>query len=526
MKKQINILDSTLRDGAQARDISFSVEDKIKILKELDHIGVQYVEAGNPGSNIKDREFFEKVKDLALINTKLAAFGSTRRKNSQVTEDENVASLLSANTKVVVIFGKAWDFHVTDIIQTTLDENLSMIEDTIKFFKSHNKEVIFDAEHFYDGYKHNPEYAMKALAIAEKAGADTLVLCDTNGGMFPDEIYDITQRVVEASQVEIGIHCHNDTGMAEANSMMAVKAGATHIQGTFLGIGERCGNANLSVIMANLQLKKGYACISEERMEKLTSSARYLAEVMNIGLDVKSPYVGLNAFAHKGGMHVDGVVKNPTSFEHISPDKIGNARSFLVSEVSGKNTIIRRIQKVAPEITKDSKEVKEIIEILKAKENEGYQFEGAASSFEMIIRKHLGKYKPFFDLEYYRIIEEDTGSNKALSSSAMIKIKVDEQEEITATEGNGPVNAIDKALKKALQVFYPTLKELYLTDYKVRILDSESTESKVRVLIDSTDGEDTWTTIGVSTNIVEASTLALTDAIEYKLIRDTIKKDN
>lgn len=525
MSQRIKIFDSSLRDGAQAKSISFSVEDKIKIVKSLDCLGVDYVEAGNPGSNSKDMEFFNLVKDNTFKNVRLTAFGSTRRKNITAEEDNNVKSLLEAHTPVIAIFGKSWDFHVTDVIKTTLEENLNMIKDTISFFKNHNKEVIFDAEHFFDGYKANPEYAMQALKAAVDGGVDSLALCDTNGGAFPDEVYKITKEVVEKFDVEVGIHCHNDCGMAVANSMMAVSAGANQVQGTFLGFGERCGNANLSAIIPNLQLKKGYRCISDEKMKKLTDTAKYIAEVTNIKLDSSLPYVGQSAFAHKGGMHIDGVTKASHSFEHVAPENVGNYRRFLMSEVSGKNTIITKIQKIEPSITKDSKETEELVDRLKELEHEGYQFEGAESSFEMVIRKHLGKYKPFFNLKYYRIIEEEPARDKNSSASAMIKISVDDKEEMTATEGNGPVNALDKAIRKALEVFYPSLREMYLSDYKVRVLDeSSATASKVRVLIESTDGKNRWTTVGVSSNIIEASKIALVDSIEYKLIKDKEEK--
>ena len=524
MSKSVKIFDSYLRDGAQARNVSFSIEDKIKILKALDEIGVSYVEAGNPGSNIKDKEFFERIKGMTLKNTKLAAFGSTRRKGIEAGEDENVLMLLSAETEIVVIFGKSWDFQVTDVIQTTLDENLDMIKDTVKFFKDKGKEVIYDAEHFFDGYKSNAKYALRTLQAAKDGGADCLVLCDTNGGGFPDDIYETTKLVVDKFGMEIGIHCHNDTGMAEANSIMAVKAGATHVQGTFIGIGERCGNANLATIIANLQIKKNIKCIPKEQLANLTDTARYLAEITNMRLNPSMPYVGNNAFAHKGGMHIDGVTKASKSFEHITPELVGNHRTFLMSEVSGKNAIMKMLQKVDGSITKGSKEAKELVNILKEMENEGYQFEAAETSFEMLVRKHLGKYKPYFKVLYYRIIEEDPESSKELSASAMIKIMVDGQEEITASEGNGPVNALDKALRKAIEVFYPNLKEMKLVDYKVRVIDSGASASKVRVLIESSDGAANWTTVGVSTNIIEASMLALMDSVEYKLLKDEENK--
>lgn len=525
MKKKIEIFDSTLRDGAQGSGISFSVDDKIKITLELDELGVDYIEAGNPGSNLKDREYFERINTMELKHAKLVAFGSTRRKNSKAAKDANVQSLLSAGTQAISIFGKSWDYHATNVLNTTLEENLNMITDTIAYLVEQGKQVIFDAEHFFDGYKNNPEYAMASLKAACDGGASTLVLCDTNGGAFPEEISRITAQVQETFQAAVGIHCHNDGGMAVANSIVSVEAGASHVQGTFLGIGERCGNANLSTIIPNLQLKRGYACIPEEKMEDLTTSARYIAEISNISLDHSMPYVGHNAFAHKGGMHIDGVIKAKGSFEHIDPEVVGNDRKFIMSEVSGKNTIISSIQKVDPSLTKDSVETKEILEELKRLENEGYQFEGAEASFELIIRKHLGLYKPFFHLDYFKIIEEETQGAKECSASALLKVIVNGQEEMTAAEGNGPVNAIDKAIRKALGMFYENLKDFHLADFKVRVLDGANTAAKVRVLIDSTDGEDYWSTIGVSTNIIEASVDALVDSIEYKLIKDLEAED-
>jgi len=455
---------------------------------------------------------------LKLKSAKLTAFGSTRRNGVSVEEDSNIQSLISAETGVITIFGKSWDFHVTDIIRATLDENLDMIKDTIAYLKKLGKEVIFDAEHFFDGYKANPNYAMQCLHAA--ADADCLCLCDTNGGRFPSEIYEIVQKCVETFDIPIGIHCHNDGGMAVANSIMAVEAGATHVQGTFIGFGERCGNANLSTIIPNLQLKRKLVCIPPENMVELTKVARFVAEVSNVKLFDKEPYVGYSAFAHKGGMHIDGVSKASHSFEHIDPETVGNARKFLTSEVAGRTTILSQIQKIAPHITKDSPETVQIMTKLKAMEHEGYQFEGAQSTFELVIRKQLGKYRPFFELEKFKIIGEQPNENE-YSASALIKIKVEGKTEITAAEGEGPVNALDKALRKALEVFYPELSSVHLIDYKVRVMDSnDATASKVRVLIESSDGIDNWSTVGVSKDIIEASWIALVDSIEYKLIKD------
>jgi len=525
MQQKVDIFDSTLRDGAQAEGISFSVEDKLKIVKALDNLGVSYIEAGNPGSNPKDIEFFNRMQGVTLKNAKLVAFGSTRRRDINVKDDKNVMSLLSANTPAVAIFGKSWDFHVTNVIKTTLEENLRIITETIAFMKDKGKEVIFDAEHFFDGYKSNPEYAMKALSAAVEGGADCLVLCDTNGGCFPSEVYEIVKTVKEAfGNVTIGIHTHNDGGMAVANSIMAVEAGATHVQGTYIGFGERCGNANLSTIIPNLQLKKNIMCIPQDQLVNLTFTARKISEIANITLNEREPYVGNSAFAHKGGMHIDGVCKASSSFEHIDPSLVGNKRRFLMSEVAGRNTILDKIREINPSISKESREAEEIINRLKELEHQGYQFEGAESTFELVIRKQLGKYKPFFELETFKLMTEQP-SQTGPSASALIKVKVDGRSEITAAEGNGPVHALDRALRKALEVFYPELSHVHLTDFKVRVIDSnKATAAKVRVLIESTDGESVWTTVGVSTDIIEASWIALVDSIEYKLLKELEKK--
>jgi len=524
--KEIKIYDSTLRDGAQAQGISFTVEDKLKITEAVDRLGISYIEAGNPGSNPKDLEFFQRVKKLKLKNVKVVAFGSTRRTNIKVEDDANVKSLLTADTEAVAIFGKSWDFHVYEVLRTTLDENLRMIYDTVEFFTKLGKEVIFDAEHFFDGYKANPEYAMKTIYTAIEAGASTVCLCDTNGGTFPNEISEITSYVVKNVRVPVGIHCHNDNGMAVANSILAVQAGATQVQGTINGIGERCGNANLCTIIPNLQIKANYKCIPDECMKSLTSIARYISEIANVIHNEKDPYVGGSAFAHKGGMHIDAVFKNPISFEHINPELVGNKRVILMSEVAGRSTILKKIHEVDPTIGKDSPEAKKIIDRLKELEHEGYQYEGAESSFELVIRKILGKYQPFFNLNQFKVIVGEPTIGE-FNSSAMIKIRVGDQVEITAAEGCGPVNALDNALRKALERFYPEIKQMKLTDYKVRVLDSEAaTAAKVRVLIESTDGKDMWTTIGVSTDIIEASWKALVDSVEYKLIKDKNGNNN
>lgn len=515
--KKIYLYDSTLRDGAQAEGISFTVSDKLKITQRLDAFGVDYIEAGNPGSNPKDLEFFRRISDLKLKHARMTAFGSTRRAGIRAEEDGNVAALLTADTPAVAIFGKSWDFHVTDIIRTTLEENLAMIYDTLAFFKGRGKEVVYDAEHFFDGYKANPDYAMKTLQAAVDAGADWLVLCDTNGGAFPQEVADIVAETAARFTVPIGIHCHNDGGMGVANTILAVQNGAVQVQGTFNGYGERCGNANLCSILPNLQLKLGFECVPPDQILSLTTVSRYISELANLAHNERDPYVGSCAFAHKGGMHIDAIQKNSASFEHISPDAVGNERRILMSEVSGRSTILSRIQRVAPWVTKNSPETQEIMDALKKLEHEGYQFEGAESSFELLVRRALGKDRKFFDVKDFRVLCEEHWQEDN-SASAIIKICVDGIEEITAAEGDGPVNALDRALRKALRVFYPNLDKVRLTDYKVRVLDTaKATGAQVRVLIESTDGERVWGTVGVSSNIIEASWMALIDSIEYFL---------
>jgi len=526
-KKKISILDSTLRDGAQGEGISYSVQDKINIVKALDELGVAFIEAGNPGSNPKDMEFFQQAKKLELKTAKLVAFGSTRRKDSSCAEDANLQSLLSAETENVVIFGKSWDFQVTDILHASLDENLEMIRDTVSYLCKHNRNVIYDAEHFFTGYKENAEYAMKTLQAAVEGGASVLCLCETKGGAMYADVQKATDEVVKAfgKACTVGIHTHNDCGLAVANSMVAVEAGATHVQGTLLGFGERTGNANLSTIIANLQLKMGYECIAEDKIKELTPIARRVAEITNMAIEPGMPYVGPSAFAHKAGMHIDAVLKNPAAYEHITPESVGNSRVFLMSEVAGRSMIIEKISKFDPTITKNSPIVANIVKKVKDLEHMGYQFEGADASFELLVRKSIGKYQPFFNLHYYRTSGEMPRIENALASFAQLKLEVDGQIEITAGEGDGPVNALDKALRKALEHFYPNVSQIRLTDYKVRVLDGKSaTASRVRVLIESSDGVDHWATMGVSSDVMEASYLALVDSFEYKLIKDVEKK--
>ena len=522
---KVKIFDSTLRDGSQGQGISYSLEDKIKIVKALDDIGVSYIEAGNPGSNPKDMEFFKRAASLKLNKAKLVAFGSTRRPKIKAEEDKNLKNLLQANTEVTVVFGKSSEFQVKEILRTSLDENIEMIKDTISFLKNKNKEVIFDAEHFFDGFKENKEYALKTLETAQEAGATTVVLCDTNGGTLPSEVTAIVKSVKERINIEIGIHCHNDMGMAVANSIIAVENGVKHVQGTFIGTGERCGNANLSTIIPTLELKLRFNTIGKENIKMLTNISRFIAEISNITLDDSTPYIGNSAFAHKGGMHIDAVCKNSKAYEHIEPESVGNTRRFLISEVSGKSTIYSEIEKKFPDISKDSEEVQKITDKLKELEYEGYQFEGAEGTVELVMRKIIGKYKPFFKLNHFKVISEQPSNGEDFSSAVMVNVNVDGREEMNASEGKGPVDALDKALRKALEVFYPQLNNVRLVDYKVRVLDSESaTSAKVRVLIESTDGIENWSTVGVSRDIIQASWIALVDSIEYKLIKDIEKK--
>ncbi len=525
--KKISILDSTLRDGSQGEGISYSVQDKLNIVLALDELGVSFIEAGNPGSNPKDMEFFAEVKKLKLQNSKIVAFGSTRRKDLACAEDSNLQSLLAADTEYVCIFGKTWDFQVTDIIHASLEENLEMIKDTVAFLTAKNKKVIFDAEHFFTGYKANPEYAIKALDAAVAGGAICLSLCETKGGAMPGECSSAVSEVFKkfGSSVDVGIHTHNDCGLAVANSLIAVENGATHVQGVLLGFGERTGNANLSTIIADLQLKLGYECIPKENIKLLTPICKRVAEITNISLEAGMPYVGASAFAHKAGMHIDAVIKNPFAYEHIEPETVGNERIFLMSEVAGKSMIVEKVQKFDSSLTKSSPLVAEIVKKVKELEHQGYQFEGADASFELLVRKTMGKYQPFFKLHYYKTSGEFPRVLDDQSSFAQVKLDVEGNAVITAGEGDGPVNAMDAALRKALVQFYPVLSKIHLTDYKVRVLDGkEATASSVRVLIESSDGESFWSTMGVASDVIEASYIALVDSFEYKLIKDLEKK--
>jgi 2-isopropylmalate synthase len=521
MAKRIEVFDSTLRDGAQAKGVNYSLSDKIHMLKLLDSLGIDYVEAGNPASNPKEREFFLQANKVELKNAKLVAFGSTRRKNADVATDVGVTSLLGANTKVVAIFGKAWDLHATDVLGTTLEENLNMIYDTLKFFKDNGREVIFDAEHFFDGYKANPQYAIEVIKTAERAGADCIALCETNGGAMLGEVEEAFLASRSAVSVKLGIHAHNDTELAVANTLLCVSLGAVHVQGTLLGNGERSGNARLSSIIPDLQLKLNYDCIGEH-ISQLFRITREAAEITNIAFNESLPYVGRNAFAHKGGMHIDGINKAKGSFEHIEPSLVGNSREFLLSEVAGRSAMAAKLKIQFPDMTFEKEKISQLMSKLKDLENEGYSFEGAESSFRIFAIKELGLYESKFEVVHYMVNDEPTVGN-TFSTYAVVKVHVDGETRMTAAEGNGPVNALDKALREALGQFFPQLIDISLADYKVRVLDTNAaTAAKVRVIIESTDGENYWRTMGVSTDVIEASLFALIDSIDHILLQNTI----
>ena len=506
---KIEIFDSTLRDGAQGEGIAFSVDDKIAICKKLDSLGIDYIEGGNPASNPKDREFFEKVKGIGLKCAKLVAFTSTHRVGEQPQFDE----VLAADTEIVCIFGKSWLLHVKEILRCSPEQNLEIIKSTIEYFKSKGKRVFFDAEHFFDGYKDNAEYAVRVLEVASNAGAEVLVLCDTNGGTLPFEVSEIVRKI---SRDDLGIHCHNDAGTAVANSICAVNEGVRHVQGTFCGYGERCGNANLCTIIPTLQLKMGYECVPEEKMKRLVRTSRFVCEIANMTPYSGAPYVGSSAFAHKGGMHSDAVTKVPRSFEHIDPGLVGNERRILLSDVAGRSALMTVLAEIAPEISRNDEVTHRILGKLKELEHKGFQFEGAEGSLELLVLRELGKYKKHFDLGRFQIM--DTQAEDDFTASALVKIYVDGVEEIAGAEGHGPVNALDKALRRALIRFYPDIEKIRLLDYKVRILGiGEATASTTRVLITSTDGERKWTTIGISQDIIDASWQALVDSVEYFL---------
>lgn len=521
--KKITIYDTTLRDGSQTEGIAFTLNDKIKITEKIDDFGVHYIEGGWPGSNPKDKNYFKHYKGKKLKNAVIAAFGSTRRAKIKCSEDLNLKELVRSNTQTITIFGKSWDMHVTDIIKTTLDENLKMIEESVAFLKKRKKEVFYDAEHFFDGYKANPEYALKSILAAQEGGADCIIPCDTNGGTLPGDIKRIITEIKSKIQVPLGIHCHDDLDMGVANSIAAVEAGCVHIQGTFNGLGERCGNANLSTIVGILHTKMGLKSIPEKNVKKLMDTAYFISEVSNFNIPNNAGFVGHSAFAHKGGVHIDAMIKNPLAYEHVDPKTVGNHRRFVTSELAGKMPIILKAKAMDVTLDKKSPQAKKIMKALQEKENEGYQFEAADASFELFMKKALGKYKPFFKLEGFKTASERRFDG-GVFAEASIRVSLNGESLFCAAEGNGPVDALDKALREALTKFYPNLKEMHLVDYKVRVLDSKGGPgAKVRVLIESQDNHDSWTTVGVHENIIEASWEALSDSIEYKLLKDQKK---
>jgi 2-isopropylmalate synthase len=519
---RVQLYDTTLRDGSQMEGISLSVEDKVRITKKLDELGLEWIEGGFPGSNPKDAEYFKRLKDVKLRNAKVSAFGGTRKPNTTCEADPNIQSMVAANTPGVTLVGKASLYQVTDILETTPEENLAMIADTVRYFKQLGKTVFFDAEHVFDGFYGDPDYALQCLVTAARAGADALVLCDTNGGMTTRAML----RTIEAVQERIrdtrlGIHLHNDAGLAVANSLHAIEAGIWQVQGCVNGYGERCGNADILTILANLKLKYGMDVVEDEQLARLTEVANYVAELANMAPNPQAPYVGASAFAHKAGYHVAGIIKDPRAYQHVDPTLVGNRSRVLVSELSGQRNLLVKLKELGLDFLSQD-EVKRLLEIVKERESQGYQYEGAEASFEMLVRRSLPGYRPPFELEDFVIVErrrvsKGDGANEMLAE-AMVKLSINGEMHHTANEGNGPVNALDGAVRKALNPLFPQLAQVKLVDYKVRILDSQSaTAARVRVLIESTDGGRHWTTVGSSTDIIEASWLALADALEYAL---------
>lgn len=522
----VQIYDTTLRDGAQTEGISFSCEDKIKIAQYLDKMGFHYIEGGWPGSNPKDLEFFSRIRGHNMKQAKIAAFGSTRRPSIAVENDASVKALLEAQTAVATIVGKSWDFHVCRALGTTLEENLAMIRDTVAYLKSFGIEVIYDAEHFFDGYKANAAYALETVKAAEAGGAATVVLCDTNGGSLPLEIMELVKVVRDCLRVPLGIHTHNDGEMAVANSLMAVQAGVAQVQGTVNGYGERCGNANLCSLIPDLTLKCGVTTIPRENLNRLVDMSHFVSELANVSPDPHRPYVGASAFAHKGGVHVSALLKDYKTYEHIEPELVGNQRRVLVSELSGMSNLLYKYKELNLQVDQQSEEGRRILEEIKQMENQGFQFEGAEGSFVILLRKAFNGYNEPFSLEGLRLITEIRENNTAYSE-AIIKVKIGDRVVHTAAEGNGPVNALDHALRKALDEVYPEIRSMQLSDYKVRVLDEkDGTGAMVRVHIETSDGKNSWGTVGVSRNIIEASWQALVDSVAYGMLENKKSDDN
>jgi 2-isopropylmalate synthase len=517
--EKIRLYDTTLRDGMQAEGVTFSLEDKLAIARYFDELGLDYIEGGYAASNPKEMRFFQRVAELGLKNSKIVAFGSTRRANSSVSEDASLSAVLGCKTRAATLVGKSWDLHVKDVLGCSLDENLTICAESVEYLKKHGLETIFDAEHFYDGYKANPEYAMRVLVAAAEAGAEVLTLCDTNGGSLPHEVYEITETVCRKfAAVTIGIHTHNDTDCATANTLAAVRAGARHVQGTINGLGERCGNANLCVVAPNLVLKMGFDVLSPEKLKTLTEVSRFVFEMGNLTPVANMPYVGESAFAHKGGLHVDALRKNRRTYEHITPELVGNERRFLISELSGRSTVLAELEKAR--IAQDKKLARKILTRVQELENEGFQFETADASFDLLVKRIMGTYKPFFELVKYHVTVEKRRTGE-LVTEATVKLKVGDRVEHVVGEGDGPVNALDAALRLSLEGIYPVLRDVHLIDYKVRVVNAGAgTAARVRVLIESRDKSSIWGTVGVSENIIEASWQALVDSVEYKLQKD------
>jgi 2-isopropylmalate synthase len=514
---RVFVYDTTLRDGSQGEGVNFSLQDKLLLTRRLDELGVDFIEGGYPLSNPKDAEYFQAVKQIPLRHAKLCAFGMTRRKNSDPKTDTCLSALLEAQTPVVTIVGKTWDFHVTNVVGTTLDENLRMISDSVAHCRSVGREVMYDAEHFFDGYRANPEYAIQTLKAAENAGASCVILCDTNGGTMPERVAELVTEVKQHLRCDVGIHCHNDCDLAVANTLAAVRAGATQVQGTMNGIGERCGNVDLVSVIANLTLKYKFEVLKPENLVRLTEASRYVYELANMNFRSGQPFVGQSAFAHKGGMHTHAVAKDPSTYEHITPELVGNERRILVSELSGQSTIVTKTAKYA--LANDKAVMAKILTAVQDLEYAGYEFEAAEASFDLLVRKATDQYKPWFERLSYRVKTEHFGEQ--LMTEATVKLRVNSQIEHCVSEGDGPVNALDAALRKALLLYFPRLEEMQLVDYKVRVVNAkEGTAARVRVVIESRDKATVWGTVGVSENIIEASWLALVDAIEYKLFKD------
>jgi len=518
MAKKIEIYDTTLRDGTQAEGISFSLEDKLLITAKLDELGVDYIEGGYPLSNAKDEAYYQQVRKLNLRHSKIAAFGMTRRKGTKPEEDVGLLALQKSRAPVITLVGKSWDKQVKQVLQTSLENNLRMIEDSVRFLKRKGREIFFDAEHFFDGYRENPDYSLKVLQAAAQAGATRLILCDTNGGTLIPEVEKVVSELTGQLDVPLGIHVHNDSGIAVAATLAAVAQGATHVQGTINGFGERSGNADLCAIIPNLVLKMGFRCLRKSNLGKLTETSRYIYEQANLNLPMNQPYVGVSSFAHKGGMHVHAVQKSSSFYEHIDPESVGNSRRVIISELSGASNLLAKSEKLA--LIKDKSLVRKILKEVQDLENQGFQFETAEGSFDLLVRRFLGHYRRFFDLEYYRTVinKRDNGTPV---SEAIVKIKVNDTFEHQVAEGDGPVNALDAALRKCLAKHYPVIQDVQLVDYRVRVVNSRAaTAAKVRVIIESRDSQQHWGTIGVSENIIDASWQALVDSIEYKLLRE------